>query len=471
MEDSKGNFVKYIPKVKELVNISVLLKPLIKSVSLIYSFEELERIKKTDSQRYLRILALQDFLHNDFFSKNDKKSPNQLFLEKFLSTSLLLELYEKNILYFKEYAPKEVIASQGEPSKTIMFTFSPVEVYYNNQLLNVVNPYSLIGEGGIFGISKETEFRMPSVLEFPKNNLLAIIDTILLKKYFPLLFKELRLEIFISFLEKLHITNRKKESYIAQLESLGLPYSHIMEPKSLQIVGETPLETFLKSPLFDGINTDMLLANSAIIKSIVKIEHYPRGKKIIESHQEPQKIVVIHSGKVAIVGDNGEILDYAQGGEVVGESIITGTPTIANVVADEDVYAATVYKDLLFETPLTPIFFKNCFKLLKKKLIHSGFLTMKLEKLLEEKKVLRYEEDNQKTQKSKRTITKKEVSSKEEIKKESSKFSLRSFTSRMAQSLEGWLGRNVEEKDQEELDKVLENLQKKLETSKIIPKG
>jgi len=357
--------------------------------------ELLIEMRSDDYEAYTQHIALRHFFEREFLLSNDEQfilSP--LFWEKPLGIGILWKLYTEKILTLKEYNPNQTICAQGSREASILFNLTSVDIYFNKKKVNAVVGNSLLGEGGILGISRSTEIRTPNTEN--GRNLIASLDCKLLQKSMPKLFAAMRLQVFLSFLEKLQQGNVSTQTYTKKLKEQKMEFSHLLKPKQKLITEKSPLDTFEKSKLMQGITTpgkEGLLRR--FLGKLIKVEEYPTGKKIIVCGAEPEKIFVIHSGKLSIRSESGEILGFTNVGEVIGESIITGTKTIANIETEEPSVIVSLYRTELLRSPLKKYVFSNCFKILQQKLIDRNQLNTKLVQLLKQQEWGGLREENQ----------------------------------------------------------------------------
>jgi len=334
---------------------------------------------------YSRRMAFRHFCEKKFLLHQDREYLlTSDFWEELLGYGLLWKLYKSGVLSIESYPAQTTVCTQGATESTLFFNLTPLEVYFNGEKINTVLEHSILGEGAILGIPRGTELKTPDISRV--EHLVAILDCELLKQKMAPFHETLRLEIFISFLEKLQNTNDRIIEAINKFRQLNISYKDVLEKNIPKVKPQQfPLETFQRSELFHGITIPGKEARlKQYLKKILHVEEFQRGEVIIPIDSRPEKIFVVHNGSLSIRGAEGDVISFAHSGDVLGESIITGTPTIAQVVAEEPTVIVAIYRDDVLASALKKLFFFNCFKILQNKLTRANHFRTQLNCLIKE---------------------------------------------------------------------------------------
>jgi CRP-like cAMP-binding protein len=433
-------------------------------------------------------LAFRHFLERHFLIETaaDYRRSAQI-REDIAALSLLWLLYDAEVLQFRNFSKNSIICEQGARELSIIFNLAPIDIYDHGRRIYTVPAGNIIGEGGILGVPRSAEMRIAATSE--KDAWLAIINCERLRENMFALFESLRVEVFISFLEKLQHANSRRQENMRQLRQRQISFRDLLKKSPPDVITSSALAIMQQSGLLSGLSMPgKEEALKRYIQKIVRNEQAEPGETIIALGAPPEKIFVLASGKISIRGGNGEILGYVLAGEVIGESIITGTPTIAQVVAEDHCQLVSLYQRDIAESPLKKLFFVNCFKLLQKKLTESNQVNIELEKLLQAAQrpampasasehpghIIPTEKSEKKISPIRsnpigrsRPIDPRLGPGRSETEETSAIAPFRKFRDLIRSSLRSWLGEDISEKDGRELQAYLDRFQTRVESGDI----
>ncbi|RME49270.1 MAG: hypothetical protein D6795_11880 [Deltaproteobacteria bacterium] len=401
-------------------------------------------------------------------------------------------LHETGILSFKALPPKATVAVQGTVSPKVIFNFVPLDVVFNGSRVSCVAPGSVAGEGGFFGVPRTAALKVPVTKASHEDPCVALLHCDRLQEKMPTLYEAFRLEVFIAFLEKLQQANQRRQLETLEWKRRGITPEPPKLLRSTTQVSFDPVETLWNSPIFSVLSDPEEIERCRrAIEGITVVERYRRGETLIPIHVDPEKIFVVHAGEVSVRGERGECFVRLGPGHVIGESIITGTPTIAAVVAEsEEVTICAIYEKDLLASPVRSLFFTNCFRILQEKLIASDIDIVEFREKME----VQWQRSQTQIRKGhsappapsadspfaidtghlfsgeeKRVSPplRKKPERVERAAPEGEGVSFRRFTSRISKSLEKWLGEDMTRKQNREIAEILDEFQEKLEHGDI----
>jgi CRP-like cAMP-binding protein len=438
-----------------------------------------------DFDTYSQRLALRHFIEKKYFLRqNPEDLTSTFFWNELLSYGLLWKLYKAGVITLGSYPPGTTITQQGANDGSVIFNLTPIEVFYDGVKINTIVNNSILGEGAMLGLPRGTELRTPDIARV--EHFAATMDCELLKKKMPSFFEALRLEIFISFLEKLQNSNERAVHAVERLRQQNIAYDTILKTTPQARAISYTLDNLHETDLFQGI---LIPGKENKVKQylqkIIRVEKYEPGEIIIPIDTQPSKICILHSGQVSIQNRAGLVFAYAEAGQVIGESVISGTPTIAQVMAETPTVLTTITRQDIMESALKKLFFLNCFKILQRKLTTINQINTQLELLLRNNNIKESEREKALKdgsgqslprnsaylapyyeRKERKSVPMALKAKKSEPMRPVPPGPLRRLTQLVGASLKNWLGENVDEKDSRELRETMERYQARLQQEK-----